>query len=146
MDGSTRARSPRWYVTIAILRGLLTTVVVLALYYTLPLDLDGATSAALRVLMGFVMFVGGHDLAGTRREDIDDTGSAGHRCRVPGGAALPRDVRPLYYVMGQNDASTFSEDLSRSDALYFTITTFATVGFGDITPKGETARLVVPRR
>ncbi|MHB1594307.1 MAG: potassium channel family protein [Streptosporangiaceae bacterium] len=31
----------------------------------------------------------------------------------------------------------------RSDSLYFTVTVFATVGFGDIVPKTETARLVV---
>jgi voltage-gated potassium channel len=33
--------------------------------------------------------------------------------------------------------------LSRSSALYFTVTVFSTVGFGDITPKTDAARLVV---
>ena len=37
----------------------------------------------------------------------------------------------------------FTEALSRSDALYFTITVFATVGFGDISAQDEVARLVV---
>jgi hypothetical protein len=40
-------------------------------------------------------------------------------------------------------ASNFSEPLTRTDALYFTVTVFATVGFGDITAKTEAARLVV---
>ena len=35
------------------------------------------------------------------------------------------------------------EDLSRTDALYFTVTVFSTVGFGDISPTSESARLVV---
>lgn len=39
--------------------------------------------------------------------------------------------------------ATFSEPLTRSDALYFTVTTFATVGFGDIVPHSETVRLLV---
>ena len=39
--------------------------------------------------------------------------------------------------------SNFSQPLSRTDAIYFTVTVFATVGFGDITAKTEAARLVV---
>ena len=40
-------------------------------------------------------------------------------------------------------AGNFSQPLSRTDAIYFTVTVFATVGFGDITAKTEVARLVV---
>ena len=38
------------------------------------------------------------------------------------------------------DSSSYSEPLSRLDALYFTITTLATVGFGDITPTAPETR------
>jgi hypothetical protein len=33
--------------------------------------------------------------------------------------------------------------LTRTDALYFTVTVFSTVGFGDIAPKSEVARVVL---
>ena len=33
--------------------------------------------------------------------------------------------------------------MSRLDALYFTMTTFSTVGYGDISPKSEVARALV---
>ncbi|MGO8982823.1 MAG: potassium channel family protein, partial [Streptosporangiaceae bacterium] len=33
--------------------------------------------------------------------------------------------------------------LTKTDALYFTVTVFSTVGFGDITPKSEAARVVL---
>ena len=36
----------------------------------------------------------------------------------------------------------FTETLSRTAALYFTVTVFATVGFGDIAPKTDVARIV----
>ena len=36
-----------------------------------------------------------------------------------------------------------TEVSSRTDALHFTITVFATVGFGDISPVAEGARIVV---
>jgi hypothetical protein len=45
--------------------------------------------------------------------------------------------------MAAISASNFSEPLTRTNALYFTVTVFATVGFGDITAKTEAARLVV---
>jgi voltage-gated potassium channel len=45
--------------------------------------------------------------------------------------------------MAQTDAGSFDEEaLTRTDALYFTVTVFATVGFGDITPASQAARLV----
>lgn len=48
-----------------------------------------------------------------------------------------------YYVMSHEVFQSFGVRLSRIDALYFTVTTFATVGFGDITAKTEPARVVV---
>lgn len=49
-----------------------------------------------------------------------------------------------YYVLAVSDPTKFSQqELTRLDALYFTITVFATVGFGDITPTAESSRLIV---
>jgi voltage-gated potassium channel len=45
--------------------------------------------------------------------------------------------------MSQGEVSNFTSKLSRTDALYFTVTIFATVGFGDISARTESARLVV---
>ena len=43
-------------------------------------------------------------------------------------------------IFANADASSYSEPLSRLDALYFTVTTLATVGFGDITPTAPATR------
>jgi len=48
-----------------------------------------------------------------------------------------------YAVMSRGDPATFTQPLTRIDALYFTVTIFATVGFGDITPVTEPARVLV---
>ncbi len=45
--------------------------------------------------------------------------------------------------MERNSAASFTEPMTRTDALYFTVTVFTTVGFGDISPKSETARVVL---
>jgi hypothetical protein len=46
--------------------------------------------------------------------------------------------------MAQADLSNFNvQSLTRTDALYFTVTVFTTVGFGDIVATTQVARLVV---
>jgi hypothetical protein len=49
----------------------------------------------------------------------------------------------VYLVMSVDDPANFSEALSHTDALYFTMTVFSTIGFGDITPVTEAARVIV---
>jgi voltage-gated potassium channel Kch len=48
-----------------------------------------------------------------------------------------------YITVAGQQANAFSEPLSRTDGLYFTVTTFATVGYGDISPQTELARVLV---
>jgi voltage-gated potassium channel len=49
----------------------------------------------------------------------------------------------IYLSMSHQAASTFTQPLDHARALYFTITIFSTVGFGDITPRTDAARLIV---
>jgi voltage-gated potassium channel len=70
---------------------------------------------------------------------------------VPRAAVAMARLLPLFIVlfawtyvaMSVRDPSTFSEPLDRSAALYFTVTVLSTVGFGDITPVADIARLMV---
>ncbi len=48
-----------------------------------------------------------------------------------------------YVLIGAADPGAFSEPLDRTSSLYFTVTVFATVGFGDIAAKTQLARIVV---
>src|SRR3954451_13409774 len=45
-----------------------------------------------------------------------------------------------YFVMSRTDSAQFSEPLSRLESAYYTVTIFATVGFGDITTVTSAAR------
>ena len=49
----------------------------------------------------------------------------------------------VYLSMSNSNSATFTQSLDHTRALYFTISVFSTVGFGDITPRTDTARLVV---
>jgi hypothetical protein len=48
-----------------------------------------------------------------------------------------------YVLMAEADPESFSEPMTKSAAIYFTVTTVATVGFGDIVATTDTTRLVV---
>jgi hypothetical protein len=48
-----------------------------------------------------------------------------------------------YFVLSRQTPGSFSEHLGRTDALYFTLTVFSTLGFGDIVPISHAARIVV---
>ncbi|MCL3837111.1 potassium channel family protein [Aeromicrobium duanguangcaii] len=48
-----------------------------------------------------------------------------------------------YLAASTNDPAAFNEPLTRTDALYFTVTCLATVGFGDIVPVTQPMRLLV---
>jgi len=48
-----------------------------------------------------------------------------------------------YLLISHFDSGAFNEPLTHISALYFTIVTFGTVGFGDIAPQSDLARLLV---
>ncbi|MGK9272247.1 potassium channel family protein [Williamsia muralis] len=48
-----------------------------------------------------------------------------------------------YFLLSANDPAQFNEPLSRMSSLYFTLSVFATVGFGDITAAVDLSRAIV---
>ena len=48
-----------------------------------------------------------------------------------------------YTVLSGSEQEAFTEPLDRFDSLYFVVTVFATVGFGDISPVSTVARMLV---
>ena len=51
-----------------------------------------------------------------------------------------------YYALEQGDAGQFAEMATKTDALYFTMSTLGTVGFGDVHATGQLARVLVTSR
>lgn len=47
----------------------------------------------------------------------------------------------LRYLIAHVNPSSYTQPMTRLDALYFTVATFATVGYGDLSPVSQTARL-----
>ena len=126
-----------------MLRGLLIATVLVVLYYVLPFDRGLDAETAVRLAASLLIF------AGVMVWQVRSIASA----RYPGLRAVEALglIVPLfllifastYFLMERASAASFTEPLTRTDALYFTVTVFATVGFGDIAAKSETARVVV---
>jgi voltage-gated potassium channel len=137
------ARRRRWLIARGLLRALVTAVVMVALYYVLPLDRRSDAAVFVVLVVGIVLLAG--MIAWQARAIV--------RSDYPGIRAVQAlaSTTPLflllfastYFVLSLDDAATFTEPLTRSDSIYFTVTIFTTVGFGDISAKAETTRLVV---
>jgi len=48
----------------------------------------------------------------------------------------------IYYVMQDSDPTQFESLQTRTDALYYTVITLGTVGYGDVHAVGQAARIV----
>ena len=130
-------------VVATLLRAFITTVALVALYYLLPLD---RYSVAFGVGTLFVGLVGLVLLVTFQVRSIMTAEFP--VLRAVGALATSAPLFLLqfaasYFIMGRFSAANFSEPMTRTDALYFTVTVFATVGFGDITATSQGARVLV---
>jgi hypothetical protein len=132
-----------WLIARGLLRALATAVVVVTLYYVVPLDRRSDTYVFAELVIGVALLAG---MITWQVEAIVRSDYPGIRAVQSLASTTPVFLllfASTYFILSLDDASTFTESLSRSDALYFTVTIFATVGFGDISAQTETARLVV---
>jgi hypothetical protein len=97
----------------------------------------------VRLLIGLLVFAG---LTVWQVRAIIGARYPGLRAAEALGVIIPLYLllfASTYFVMERASAANFTEPLTRTDALYFSVTVFATVGFGDIAAKSETARVVL---
>ncbi|MCL2535340.1 MAG: potassium channel family protein [Nocardiaceae bacterium] len=133
----------RQLLWLALLRPFLTVVVIVIAYFVLPMD-RLSNAGAVVILVGGLLLVSVLCLWQVRQ--IVHSPTPALRAAEALAVTLPVYLlgsATTVFLLGQLDSSAFSEPLSRIDALYFTLTVFATVGFGDIVAVDETARLIV---
>ncbi|MFI5615954.1 potassium channel family protein [Streptomyces sp. NPDC051567] len=139
--GVERARRRR-LLAVHLLRAGGSAVLLTALYFAVPLDrgFGAATVAVLAVgLLLFGGLIAWQFAAITRSEYPRLRALEAMATAVPVFLLL---FSAVYFLLSLNRPETFTEPLSRTDALYFTVTVFATVGFGDIVPVTETGRVL----
>lgn len=133
---------PRRQVVRALLRASGTATALVVLYFTLPITGSVDRSAAVLLVLGLLVFAG---VVTWQVRAVLRSSYPGLRAIESLAAAIPLFLvlfAAVYLRIAEVDGSAFSEPLSRTDALYFTITVFSTVGFGDIAPMAALARVV----
>lgn len=119
------------------------TALLIVAYYIAPFEDTGGSSVALRVVISLVIVAGAATIAllGILKADFPIL-------RAIEGMTTLIVVTILlcastYALMSLGDPSSFSEAFNHTGALYFAVTTATTIGFGDITPITDAARIVV---
>jgi hypothetical protein len=133
----------RRHIILTGLRAVATSVLVLIVYFVVPIRHDVHSPILLRLIVGLALFIVAltYEVRAVMR-------SSRPILRAADALAL---VIPIFMVvfawtyltMARSDPTAFSQPLTRVSALYFTVTVFSTVGFGDITPVSDPARVAV---
>ena len=132
----------RRQLALSSLRALAFFAAVLAVYFIFP-DFTGTDLGTwIQLTVGIVLFVVilGWQVKRIRSADIPEL-----RAIEVLAFALALFLvlfAGIYLSLSASDPGNFSEPLSRIGSLYFTVVTFGTVGFGDITPTTDLGRLV----
>jgi voltage-gated potassium channel Kch len=127
---------------LVVSRSLLVSTVIVVAYFVLPLPTSIGTVTGLWLVAGLLAVAG---LLTWQVRQITRSPLPGVQAVAALALTIPIFLilfAGTYYLMGYADSDNFSEPLTRLDALYFTITTFATVGFGDITAVSQAGRAV----
>lgn len=138
-----KSRPRRSIVVWSALRALATATLLVVLYYVLPMDRAFDTYTLLILILGLAVFI---TMLIWRIRSISHSEYPGLRAIETLVTVVPLYVLAFattYFLAERADSTYFSEPLDRTRALYFSMTVFSTVGFGDITAKADVSQLVV---
>lgn len=136
-------RERRRLVARTLLRAFVTITLLSAAYFTLPMD-RLTDAGAVAILAAELLAVAALCIWQVLRIIHSPTPTL--RSAEALAVTLPAYLlgsATTTFLLSVTDPTSFTEPLTRIDALYFTLTVFATVGFGDIAAVDQTARAVV---
>jgi voltage-gated potassium channel len=112
-------------------------------YALLPLDgsLRGKGFGLLTVAIVVIVAVMALQLRAIMRSEFP--GIRGVQALITLLTVLLLSFASIYVILSHSTPGSFNETLNHVSGIYFTVTVFATVGFGDIVPVSNTARIIV---
>ena len=136
-------RRRRHVIVRTIVEVVLTWTLLFGIYYLVPFTDRTSAESVMRFALGTVVFV---LVFAWQLHRVTRAEFPGLRAIRALGVAIPLFLvvfAVLYLSLSQASSDHFSEPLDHTGALYVVITIFSTVGFGDITPEGNLARISV---
>ena len=133
----------RRLVVRAALRTIITVALVVAVYFLVPMDRAISPATVTELLLGVLALVW---VVAWQVRQIIRSEHPGVRAVEALAFTFPLYIllfATAYYLMDHANPTTFTQPLSRIDSMYFSVTVFTTVGFGDITAKAQAARVLV---
>ncbi|MDD7935612.1 potassium channel family protein [Actinomycetospora straminea] len=130
-------------VALSVARSVLAVVLLVLVYLALPLQTADGDGAWLLFVVGLPALVA---VVVWQLRAIVEARHPALRALEAFAVAIPLYLllfAAVYVLLSAASPATFTTPLTRVDALYFTMTVFATVGFGDITPLSQTGRVLV---
>jgi voltage-gated potassium channel len=138
-----RAAAGRRPRLVALVRVPANVAAVLVLYYLLPLHGPFGAATLAELLTGLIV-VG--LLAAWQIRSVQQSPHPVLRAAQTLSLLVPLFLvlfAAAYQILAAAAPASFSRPMSRTDTLYFVVTVFSTVGFGDITAVSEIARVLV---
>jgi voltage-gated potassium channel len=137
--------SPKRFALVVLGRPALTSALIIGFYYVIPVE-PGMAGAQLALRVAGTVAVGlvitwqiVHQVA-HHLTDPEQTPLAGLVTALVGGVAF---FALADYTIAVTSPGQFVDMDTKTDALYFTLATLTTVGYGDVYAAGQIARAVV---
>lgn len=131
-----------WTFLLVVGRPVATIALLVAAYYVLPLDRPKSSDLWLLILglIAVVVLLAWNIRRISQSQHPTAQGIETLALVIPLYLLI---FAAAYVLVVEHRPSSFSAPMTRTDALYFAVTVFTTVGFGDITPVTQSARVLV---
>ena len=127
---------------VLLARSVIVGILLFVAYYLLPLNKPEGFGVAL--LVGGLILVAAVVAWQVRAiQNSPFPRLRGFQTLISGIPLLLVVFAAVYYLTGQAQADSFTQPMDKIGAMYFTVTVFSTVGFGDITATTDLARTLV---
>jgi hypothetical protein len=140
-DLTPRDRRP--VIVATIIRTIVTTALLLAVYALVPLEAFSSPDTPVRLALVLIILplVFALQVRAIRSANYPDLRAI--EAVITGILGFVLLFALVYLGLGLSSPSNFSQPMSRMAAIYFTVTILSTVGFGDISAQSDAARLIV---